>query len=96
MTKDERIADLEAEVARLKEENDRAWRERNEASAKVKGWEATVYVEKLPLRAVPINDWGPGGEGTTSVPDITPRKLTELLDEIAELRNANERMRVVR
>jgi hypothetical protein len=96
MTKDERIADLEDEISRLKDENNRAWRERNEAYAKVKGWEATVYVEKLPLRAVQINDWGPGGEGQTAIPEITPRKLTELLDELAELRAANERMRASR
>lgn len=86
MTKDERIAELEEQVANLKAENDRAWRERNEAYAKVKGWEATVYVERLPLRALPINDWGPGGEGQTTIPEVTPQRLTELLDELAELR----------
>jgi hypothetical protein len=96
MTKQERIDELGAQVAQLKEENRRAWTERNEAYAKVKGWEATVYIEKLPLRAVPINDWGPGGEGQTSVPDITPKKLTDLLNEIAELRNQVARMQSAR
>lgn len=82
----DRLSELEAEVSRLRLENDRAWRERNEAYAKVKAWESVVYVEKLPLRSVPINDWGPGGDGQTTVPHITPQKLTDLLEEVARLR----------
>ena len=92
MTLREEIAELKAEIAELKEENRRAWTERNEAYAKVKGWEATVFVEKLPIRAVRIDEWGPGEGGTTTVPDVTPRKLTELLDEVAELRAKVARM----
>lgn len=84
----QRIAELEADVSRLTEENARAWRERNEAYAKVKAWESVVYVEGLPLRAVRIDEWGPGEGGMTSVAEVTPGKLTDLLDEIARLRKA--------
>ncbi len=80
------IESLQKEVAELKAENERAWTERNTAYAKVKGWESVVYVEKLPMRAVPIDEWGPGEGGQTAVPHITPAKLTDLLDEIAKLR----------
>lgn len=96
MTLREENAELRREIDRLKAENDRAWRERNEAYAKVKGWEATVYVEKLPILAVPINDWGPGGEGQTSIPHVTPQKLTDLLDELARLRGQVARMQNAR
>jgi hypothetical protein len=80
----------------LKEENRRAWTERNEAYAKVKAWESVVYVEKLPLRAVRIDEWGPGEGGTTTVPEITRQKLTDLLAEIAKLRDQVARMQRVR
>jgi hypothetical protein len=96
MTKQERIDELQAQVAQLKEENSRAWTERNEAYAKVKAWEAVVYVEKLPVRAIPINEWGPGEGGTTTVPEITRQKLTDLLDEIAGLRAQVARMQSAR
>lgn len=92
MTKDERIAELEQKVAQLSEESTRAWTERNTAYAKVKAWESVVYVEKLPLRAVPIDEWGPGEGGTTTVPEITREKLTDLLDEVARLRAQVGRM----
>jgi hypothetical protein len=74
------------EIRRLTEDNERAWRERNRAYAMVKGWEATVFVEGLPMRAVSVDEWGPGEGGHVGVPEITPRKLTELLDELRELR----------
>jgi hypothetical protein len=72
----------------LREENRRAWTERNEAYAKVKAWESVVYVEGLPLRSVSVDEWGPGEGGQTTVPEVTPKKLTELLDELARLRKA--------
>lgn len=87
----ERIKELEAENRQLRESEARAWTERNIAYAKVKGWEATVYVEGLPLRSVPVEEWGPGEGGTTTIPDITPRKLTELLGELADLRSRSHR-----
>jgi hypothetical protein len=88
MTKElsERIEELEAENRRLRESEAKAWQERNIAYAKVKGWESTVYIEDLPLRAVEVEEWGPGEGLTTTIPDVTPRKLTDLLDELAILR----------
>jgi hypothetical protein len=88
----EELPELAAEIERLKESEARAWRERNIAYAKVKGWEATVFVEDLPLRPVKIDEWGPGEGETVAVPDITPRKLTDLLDELAELRRKVARL----
>lgn len=82
----DRIDNLCADLERLRESEAKAWTERNIAYAKVKGWEAAAFVEQLPLRAVEIDEWGPGDGGTTTVPQITPRKVTELLDELGELR----------
>ena len=45
MTKDEQITEQKAEIERLKAENDRAWRERNEA-----------YENRLP----PLDSWRHG------------------------------------
>jgi uncharacterized protein (UPF0335 family) len=80
------IEQLQRENEALREENKRAWTERNTAYTKVKAWESVVYVEGLPLRAVRVEEWGPGEGTETAVPDITPKKLTELLDELAALR----------
>lgn len=80
-------------ILELEQENERVWQERNVAYAKVKGWEATVYVEGLPLCAVPVGEWGPGEGGTASVPDITPKKLTDLLDRLQDLEAMRLRMR---
>jgi len=77
-------------IAALEADNERAWRERNTAYAKVKAWESVVYIEHLPLRAVAVNEWGPGEGGQTTVPDITPKKLTDLLAELSTLRAALE------
>lgn len=80
------IERLQAELAEAKASEERAWRERNVAYAKVKAWEAVVYVEGLPLRAVRVDEWGPGEGEQTTVPDVTPKRLTELLDELAAIR----------
>lgn len=93
MSMKDRIAELEAEIESLKAENTRAWTERNTAYAKVKAWESVVYVEHLPLRAVRIDEWGAGEGGTTTVPEITRQKLTDLLDEITKVRAENERLK---
>lgn len=80
---------VRAENARLREECERAWRERNIAVAKVRAWEATVVVEKLPYqRAHRVDEWGPSEGETIVVPEVTPRRLTEILDELATLRAA--------
>lgn len=76
------------ENERLRAEAEQAQRERNIAYAKVKAWESVVYVEGLPLRAVPVGEWGPGEGETTTVPEVTPKKLTELLDELRTARAA--------
>lgn len=80
------IERLQAELAEVKASEELAWRERNVAYAKVKAWEAVVYVEGLPLRAVRVDEWGPGEGEQTTVPDVTPKRLTELLDELAAIR----------
>jgi hypothetical protein len=77
------LSSLIAENKVLRDEAWGAWAERNKAVAKVKAWEATVYVEGLPLRAVRVDEWGPGEGETVAIPDITPNKLTELLDRLA-------------
>lgn len=77
-----------ATIARLTSENEQAWRERNVAYAKVKAWEAVVYVEGLSLRAVSVDEWGPGEGEQTTVPDVTPKRLVDLLDELAKFRAA--------
>jgi hypothetical protein len=87
----DQIEQLQDEILRLRESEARAWTERNIAYAKVKGWEATMFVEGLPLRSVEVDQWGPGEGGETTVPQMTPRKLTDLLDEIAELREYKRR-----
>ena len=83
--KDKRIAELEADAIKLEHENERIWRERNIAYAKVKAWEAVLYVEGLPLRAVRVDEWGPGEAEQTTVPEVTPKRLVELLDRLADL-----------
>jgi hypothetical protein len=81
-----RIAELEQELKETRARENLAWSERNVAYAKVKAWEAVVYIDGLPLRAVEVTEWGPGEGRITTVPDVTPRRLTDLLDEIARLR----------
>lgn len=81
-----RIAELEHDLRETRAREERAWSERNIAYAKVKAWEAVVYVEGLPLRAVEVKEWGPGEGSMTTVPDVTPRRLTDLLEELARLR----------
>lgn len=82
----DQIDELKAEIARLRASEERAWRERNIAYAKVKAWESVVFVEGLPLRAVKVDEWGPGEGETTTVPEVTPQRLTDLLDEMHRLR----------
>lgn len=78
------------EIERLTAENERIWRERNIAMTKVKGWEESLVVEQLPLRALQVREWGPGEHEQVSIPQITPRRLTEILDELAALKAAQE------
>lgn len=81
----EATAALEERVKLLEAENARVWRERNIAYAKVKAWEAVVYVEGLPLRAARVDEWGPGEGEQTTVPELTPKRLVDLLDRLATL-----------
>lgn len=78
------------EIERLNAENERIWRERNIAVTKVKGWEETLVVEQLPPRVLQVREWGPGEGEQVSIPQITPRRLTEILDELAALKAAQE------
>lgn len=83
---EDRIAELEDEIARLKESEERAWHERNIAYTQVKAWESIVYIEQLPRRTIEVKEWGPGEGEQTTIPEVSPKKLTELLNEIAYLR----------
>ena len=62
----------EQERDALRAENEQAWKERNEAVNKVRAWENIVYVEGLPWRSAPGREWGPGGEDSVTVPEVTP------------------------
>ena len=81
--KDAKIAELERERDRLQHSEEDAWRECNRAVTKVKAWENVVYIEGLPLRAVRVDEFGPGKGDQVAVPEITPKKLTELLERLA-------------
>lgn len=80
------LTEARAEIGRLEAEAKKAWTERNIAYAKVKGWEAVVYIEGLPMRSVPVEEWGPAQGTQTNIAEITPKKLTDLLEELARLR----------
>lgn len=71
-------------IEKQQRELEQAWTERNVAYAKVKAWEDVVYVEGLQMRSVRVDEWGPGEGEMTEVPDISPKKLTELLDRLAK------------
>ena len=81
--------EAESEIMSLREELDRAWRQRNEAFNKVRAWEGVVYVTggHLPMRLAEGREWGPGGDEPVAVPSLTPGRLTDLLDELAQLRS---------
>lgn len=76
------IDTLRAEVERLRAEVVGAWTRANHAEAKVRGWESTLVCAGLPERLHPVDSWGPGRDGTVSVPQITPEKLTSILDRL--------------
>ena len=79
-----------AEVEALKAENERAWTAANRANAKVRGWESTMVCTGLPLRLFPVDGWGPGGDGTVEIPQLTTEKLTSILDRLAAIDAAKE------
>lgn len=85
---EQQVRELTRENARLRASEERAWRERNLAVTKVRGWEATVCTEGLQMRAVRCDEWGPGEGEIVTVPVIETRRLTALLDELAQLRKA--------
>lgn len=85
------IEQLEAERDALREERaqilrreEEAWRRANHAEARVRGWEATLVVADLPQRFAPVQGWGPGEGDAVSVPQITPERLTSILDRLAK------------
>lgn len=72
-------ADLyEAQSKQLAE----VWRRCNIAEAKVAGWERQCYTEGLPQMIVMPDSFGTESCGPVSVPRITPKKYTELLDRL--------------
>lgn len=85
MNAEDRVKELEAEVARLNAESERAWTAANRAEAKVRGWEATVVCTGLPTRQWLVHGWGPGEGGTVEIPALTPEKITSILDRLASL-----------
>ena len=76
------IAELLTREAALVAERDAALRSANIAEARVKGWEATVVITNLPSRIWPVEGWGPGEGETAAVPELTPKKLTDILDRL--------------
>jgi hypothetical protein len=84
----ERVRVLEEENARLQQELDRTWRERNRAVAENKAWRDVMYVPGLPLRAARVDEFGPGEGEEVHLPALTPQRLTDLLDMIAQARAA--------
>lgn len=86
----DRVAELEDERGQLREEIKRAWQQRNEAVAKVKAWESQVYIDDLPLLAAPVDEFGSGHGETVAVPCVTPKRITELLDELRRAHAALE------
>ena len=81
----------QAEIWRLSKENERLWRARNHAITKVRGWEDVIVAEGLPFRAVRVEEWGPGEGEQVAVPEVTPTKLTAILDELHDLRRRKMR-----
>jgi regulator of replication initiation timing len=90
--RDSEARKYEAEIERLRAENDRLWRERNTAISTVRAWEKTLVIEGLPLRTERVTEWGPGEDNLVPVPTPTPRRLTEVLDEIERLREAVQKL----
>lgn len=78
-----RVAELEAERAQILRREEEAWRRANHAEAKVRGWESTLVVRDLPMMSVPVTGWGPGEGEQTTIPQITPERLTDILDRLA-------------
>lgn len=76
------VAALLTREAALVAECDEALRRANIAEARVKGWEATVVITNLPSRIWPVEGWGPGEGETVAIPDLTPKKLTDILDRL--------------
>jgi hypothetical protein len=74
------------EIERLRAENERVWRERNRAITENGAWRGVLYMENLPVRAVQVAEWGPGEGEHVTLPELTPQRLTDLLDEVATLR----------
>lgn len=80
------VNEMTARIAELERNAEQAWRERAVYRTKYYALHDVMYVPELPLRAVRITEWGPGEGEQTTVPDLTPQRLGELLAEIAHLR----------
>lgn len=76
------FAALLTREAALVAELDAALRRANMAEARVKWWEATVVTTGLPYRACPVEGWGPGEGETVAIHELTPKKLTHILDRL--------------
>jgi hypothetical protein len=72
------------------------------ARAQVEAWNGAVYVENMPMRAIPDTDQG---DKVPPIPYVTPKRLTALLNEnkclkgeggpTAQLLDENKRFREV-
>jgi len=81
------VSDLVARLVKAEAERDEAWRRANIAESKVRGWEKYVVVRDLPMRAVPNTGWGPGQDEKIAIPQVTPEKLTDIIDRAEAARN---------
>ncbi len=85
------ILGLIASLEEVKREANRAWRERNEAVARVKAWEGIVCLtDDDPLKAIKIGEWGPGEGDIINVRLPSPERLTNILHELRNIRQASK------
>lgn len=84
---EEAIASSRKIIGALGQECDRAWKERNYAITKIKAWESCVFAYAPPIvRSMVVEEWGPGEGDIIQVPQVTPQKITDLIDELIRLR----------
>ena len=84
---------LQARIAELEADAERAWTRANRAESKVAAWERTMVVVGMPTRLEPWVGWGPGGGDPVEVPALTPEKLTSILDRLARAEAAIDAMK---
>lgn len=79
-----KVADQAGEIERLRADCERFRSEADIANAQVKAWNEAVYVEGIPLRAIPDTEYG---DKVPPICHVEPKKVVDLLDEIDGLRS---------